>query len=365
MQRNPLVALHDFGQSVWYDNISRDLIASGELARLIAEDGVLGVTSNPSIFERAISTGKLYDADITALAVQGKSVPEIYEALAIADIQAAADLLRPIYDRTDGLDGYISLEVSPRLAYDAAGTVAEARRLFAALGRPNVLIKVPATAAGLLAITELIAAGINVNVTLIFALRAYEAVADAYLFGLEARRARGGDLRRVASVASFFISRVDAAVDDLAPERLRGQAAIANARLAYARFSEIFAGPRWDALAGLGAHVQWPLWASTSTKRNPDVSPTLYVDTLIGPHTVNTMPPATLDAFRDAGQPAETITQGVAEARAFMAELAAAGVDLDAVTENLLVEGVQAFADAFDQLLAGLAAKAQTLERGA
>lgn len=255
--------------------------------------------------------------------------------------------------------------MSPRLAYDVAGTVAEARRLFAALGRPNVLIKVPATAAGLLAITELIAAGINVNVTLIFALRAYEAVADAYLFGLEARRARGGDLRRVASVASFFISRVDAAVDDLAPERLRGQAAIANARLAYARFSEIFAGPRWDALAGLGAHVQRPLWASTSTKRNPDVSPTLYVDTLIGPHTVNTMPPATLDAFRDAGQPAETITQGVAEARAFMAELAAAGVDLDAVTENLLVEGVQAFADAFDQLLAGLAAKAQTLERGA
>jgi len=357
---NRLLALQKYGQSVWIDFISRDALANGELARMV-EDGVLGLTSNPSIFEKAISTGKTYDAEIAELARRGKSAPQIYEALTLADIRAAADLLRPVYDRTDALDGYVSLEVSPYLAHDTAGTIAEARRLWAALDRPNILIKVPGTPAGIPAIAELIRSGINVNVTLLFALDAYEAAANAYLDGLTARTGAGGDVRRAASVASFFVSRVDTAVDKRlaghpAGVPLRGRAAVANARLAYARFQEIFAGPRWEALAARGARTQRPLWASTSAK-DPAYPDTIYVDELIGPHTVNTMPPQTLAAFSDHGRLGETLTQGVAEAAALMGQLAAVGIDMADVTDELLCAGVQAFSDAFDKLLAGLTAK--------
>jgi len=366
MSENRLVALTRFGQSVWIDFISRDALASGELARLV-KDGVLGLTSNPAIFEKAIATGKAYDAEIARLAADGCSVPEIYEALALADIRAAADLLRPVYDRTGGLDGYVSLEVSPRLARDTAGTIAEARRLWTAVGRPNLLIKIPGTPEGVPAIREAISSGINVNVTLLFALGAYEAAAWAYIEGFEQRAAQGQDVSQLASVASFFVSRVDTAVDKLLAGKpggaeLRGKAAVANARLAYARFQQIFTGPRWGALARRGARVQRPLWASTSTK-DPSYPDTIYVDELIGPHTVNTMPPQTLEAFRDHGKLAETVTQDVAGAQAALAALAAAGVDMDAVVTDLLTAGVKAFADAFDRLEAGLAAKVAALQK--
>jgi len=367
MTKNRLVALQDYGQSVWYDNISRDILRSGELARLVAEDGVLGVTSNPTILEKAISSGKLYDADIAALASSGKTVKEIYEVLAIADIGAAADVLRPMYDRTDGVDGYVSLEVSPHLAHDTEGTVAEAKRLFKALARPNICIKVPATPEGIPAIAELIAAGLNINVTLIFALSAYEAVANAYLEGLERWGDRGGNPARIASVASFFVSRLDTVIDKQLvghpdEEALRGRAAIANAKLAYARFQRIFAGPRWETLAARGGRVQRPLWASTSTK-NPAYPDTIYADALIGPHTVDTMPPQTIVAFRDHGHLAETVTQGVAEAQASLARLSAIGVDMGGVTQGLLDAGVKAFSDSFDLLMAGLATKVAALAR--
>ncbi len=364
---NRITALREkYGQSVWIDFISRDALVSGELARLV-DLGVVGLTSNPTIFEKAISLGKTYDADIAALASQGKSLLEIYEALAMADIAAAADLLRPVYDRTDAVDGYVSLEVSPHLAHDTAGTIAEAKRLFAALGRPNVMIKVPGTPAGVPAITELIRSGVNVNVTLLFALDAYQAAAEAYLDGLEARANEGSDIRRVASVASFFVSRLDTAVDRrLAGHpreaELRGRAAVANAKLAYARFQKIFAGPRWEALAKRGARVQRPLWASTSTK-NPAYPDTLYVDEQIGPHTVNTMPPQTLQATLDHGRLAQTITEGVEEARALLATLADVGIDMDEITQELLRAGVKSFADSLDQLLAGLEAKISALSR--
>jgi transaldolase len=353
-----------FGQSAWIDFISRDALVSGELARLV-EEGVVGLTSNPTIFEKAISQGKRYDADIAALASDGKPVKEVYEALAMADITSAADLLRPVYERTDGVDGYVSLEVSPHLAHDTAATIAEARRLFAAVDRPNLMIKVPGTPEGVPAIAELIGSGININVTLLFALDAYEAAAEAYLAGLESWAAKGGDLRRVASVASFFVSRVDTAVDKLlaghaGEGELRGRAAVANAKLAYDRFGELFSGPRWQALASQGARVQRPLWASTSTK-NPSYRDTLYVDDLIGPHTVNTMPPQTLEAFQDHGRLAQTVTAGVDEARALLPRLAAAGIEMELVTQDLLRAGVASFSDSFDQLLNGLQAKMASL----
>jgi transaldolase len=362
---NRITALKEqFGQSVWIDFISRDALDSGELARLV-EGGVVGLTSNPTIFEKAISSGKSYDADIAALASQGKPVKDAYEALAMADIASAADLLRPVYDRTDGLDGYVSLEVSPYLAHDTAGTIAEAKRLFADLGRPNVMIKVPGTPEGLPAIAELIGSGININVTLLFALDAYQAAALAYLDGLEDWAAKGGDVHRVASVASFFVSRLDTLVDKLLvghprEAELRGQAAVANAKLAYARFGGIFSGPRWQALATNGARVQRPLWASTSTK-NPNYRDTIYVDDLIGPHTVNTMPPQTLEAFQDHGQLAQTVTGGVEEAQALLAALAGAGIDMDQVTQDLLRAGVASFSGSFDQLLDGLKGKMASL----
>ena len=351
--------LNQAGQSVWLDYIRRAYIASGELQAII-EAGVTGITSNPSIFEKAIAGSSDYDADIQRLVMTGWGTTGIYEALALDDIGRAADLLRPVYERTAGRDGYVSLEVSPELAHDTAGTIADARRLFAALGRPNVMIKVPATPAGIPAFQTLISEGINVNVTLMFSLAHYEAVAEAYLRGLEARAAAGGDLSRVASVASFFVSRVDSAVDKALAaagnQQLPGKIAVANAKITYQRFQAIFTGPRWQKLAQAGAQPQRVLWASTSTK-NPAYSDTLYVDELIGPHTVNTMPLNTVDAFLDHGTVAETLTAGLDEAQAQLAQLAELGIDLAAITEQLQVAGVDAFATAFRGMLDSVARK--------
>ncbi|MEZ4557309.1 MAG: transaldolase [Caldilineaceae bacterium] len=359
---NRLQALREQGQSVWLDYIERGMLKSGELAELVA-DGVAGVTSNPSIFQSAIAKSDAYTEDLQVLIDRDLSNKEIYEALAIADIQAAADIMRPVYDGANGQDGFVSLEVAPDLAYDTDATIAEAKRLHGMVDRPNLMIKVPATAAGIPAISALIAAGININVTLIFSLDRYAAVKEAYLQGLEARRAQGQPIDRIASVASFFVSRVDsnvdARLDKLATddptnaaqyEALKGKIAVANAKLAYAQFEEVFAGPRWDALQEAGAHVQRPLWASTSTK-NPAYPDLLYVDTLIGPHTVNTMPPATLDAFRDHGTVKRTIDQGLDAAKHALGALAGIGIEIDQVTDELEAEGVQKFATSFEELL--------------
>ncbi len=381
--------LAKLGQAIWFDYIRRSFLASGDLQALI-DEGLRGVTSNPSIFEKAIAGSADYDDALQRLVEEGKTVEEIYEALTLEDIQRAADLLRPVYDETDGADGYVSLEVSPSLAYDTEGTIAEARRLFAALDRPNVMIKVPATPDGIPAIETLIGDGINVNVTLIFSLAHYEVVAKAYIAGLEKLAANGGDpstglrraqssrsgrgLSKVASVASFFVSRVDAAVDRQLDELIRqspisniqslqGKIAIANAKAAYARFSQIFSAPRWERLEAKGARVQRPLWASTSTK-NPLYPDTLYVDGLIGSDTVNTVPPATLNAFRDHGTVALTLESDVDEARAQLAHLAEVGVHLDAVTQQLQDEGVAKFAKSFEALMASIAEKREQLLAG-
>ncbi len=372
----PLIELQQYGQSIWYDNIERRLLINGELARMIAEDGVLGLTSNPTIFEKAISGSRDYDAAIAALAAEGRSVEHIYEALVIDDIRQAADLLRPVYEQTDGLDGYASLEVSPHLAFDTQGTIAEGRRLFAAVNRPNLMIKVPGTPEGIPAIEELIGSGINVNVTLLFAISAYEAAARAYIRGLERLAAAEGDVRRVASVASFFVSRIDTSADKRIAARLaattdpaeqaalralQGKMAIANSKLAYQRFLEIFNEPRFAALRAKGARVQRLLWASTSTK-NPAYPDTMYVDELVGPDTVNTVPQVTLDALRDHGVVrGVTVTEGVAEAQATLAQLEALGISLDEVTREVLEQGVAAFAQSYDQLLAVIAEKRATL----
>jgi transaldolase/glucose-6-phosphate isomerase len=354
--------LAQLGQSIWYDNVRRGLLDSGEMAALI-EAGVSGVTSNPTIFEKAVVSSSDYDAALHDLVGQGKSVEEIYEALALDDIRRTADLLLPNYERTDGADGYVSLEVSPALAPDTDGTIAEARRLFTALDRPNVMIKVPATLAGISAIEALIGEGINVNVTLIFSLAQYRAAAEAYIAGLE-RLAASGDVSRVASVASFFVSRIDTAVDraleEVGEADLQGKIAIANTKIAYVRFKEIFGGERWERLAGQGARVQRPLWASTSTK-NPRYPDTLYVDNLIGPETVNTLPPETLQAFLDHGQVALTLEADLEAARDDLARLADLGVDLDAITRKLLDDGVAAFAKSFEALLGSIAEKRERL----
>jgi transaldolase len=361
--------LADLGQSVWYDFIRRSLITSGELQQLI-DQGVRGITSNPAIFEKAIAGSKDYDEALENLAGDNLEVKEIYETLALADIAQAADLLRPVYDASQGRDGFVSLEVSPELAYDTASTVAEARRLFETLARPNVMIKVPATAQGLPAVSELIGLGVNVNVTLIFSVPNYQDVAAAYLAGLEGLARQGPQvtggvvLDRIGSVASFFVSRLDSAVDKLLESKgqksLAGKAAVANAKVAYDRFQRIFSGPRWDALAAQGARVQRVLWASTSTK-NPDYRPTLYVDELIGPQTVNTVPPATLDRFMTDGKVAETLTQGLDEARGHLSALSEQGIDLEAVTTQLQTDGVTAFAKPFESLMATIAAKRKAL----
>ena len=351
--------LQDLGQSVWYDNISRGTIVSGELQRLIAL-GVSGLTSNPTIFDKAISGSSDYDDALRELAGQGKTTSEIYEALAIEDIRAAADLLRPVYDLTDGADGYASLEVNPHLAHDTESTIAEAKRLFGSLDRPNVMVKVPATPEGIPAVHRLIGEGLNVNVTLTFSLTAYRDVRQAYMAGLEDLDWAGGDVSHIASVASFFVSRVDTAVDALLDERVRagdedmedllGKAAIANAKLAYRDFNEDFGGDRFAVLRSKGARVQRPLWASTSTK-NPNYRDVLYPEALIGPDTVDTMPDATIEAFQDHGRPEITLDRGVAEAETVFESLEAAGISMEQVTAKLLADGVKSFADSFDSLV--------------
>jgi transaldolase len=355
--------LAELGQSIWLDYISRSLIASGELQKLV-DQGLRGVTSNPSIFEKAIAGSADYDEDLNRLVSDGKSVAEIYEDLAMADIQSAADILRPVYEKSGGADGYVSLEVNPALAHDTEATIAEARRLFASLERPNVMIKVPATPAGIPAIETLIGEGVNVNVTLVFSLEQYEAVATAYIAGLEKLALSGGDVGRVASVASFFISRVDTAVDKALEEigntEIQGKIAIDNAKIAYGRFREIFSSDRWKKLATGTARVQRPLWASTSSK-NPAYPDTLYVDNLIGPDTVNTLPPATLDDFLDHGKVAATVETDVDGVRMRMAELAELGMNLDAITNKVLDEGVAAFAKSFEGLIASIAEKRKRL----
>jgi len=359
------------GTAVWLDFVDRKFLNEGGLGKLVAEDAATGVTSNPSIFEKAMGHGDAYDA---ALADFDKANPDAstmarYEHLAIQDIQAAADTLRPVYDRLNAKDGYVSLEVSPYLANDTDATRAEAVKLWEAVDRPNLMIKIPGTDAGVPAIAATIDRGINVNVTLLFSIEAYKKVAMAYVEGLEKRAARGEAIDRIASVASFFVSRIDSKIDDKitamkktstdeadALSALQGKVAIANAKMAYAWYREFVASDRWQALAAKGAMPQRLLWASTGTK-NPDYSDVLYIETLAGPDTVNTMPPKTMDAFRDHGTVADTLTQDVDGARHVMAEAQRLGLDLDGVTDLLVVEGVDSFAKSFDDLLESIAAK--------
>ncbi len=362
---NTIEKLYTLGQSVWCDNLSRKMIDSGELQRLI-DLGVVGITSNPTIFMKAITGGNDYDALLSKESDEDADVLTTYERLVLPDIADAADLLRPVYDRTKGEDGYVSLEVNPKLAYETKGTIDEARRLFAELGRPNVFIKVPATQQGIPAIETLIGEGININVTLIFSVPMYRQVMQAYIQGLRHFGQRGGDLSRVASVASFFVSRVDTLIDKLLDEKrkagakvegLMGHAAVANAKLAYACFVEAFDRKgEFGPLVEKGAGVQRPLWASTSTK-NPAYPDTKYVDDLVGPDTVNTMPPETLSATLDHGKTEVTIDRDVDGAKMILARLGEVGVDLNAVTDQLTVEGVNAFAKSFDELLANLETK--------
>jgi len=374
MSANPLKELLQYGQSVWYDNIQRGLLRSGALQRLV-DEGVRGVTSNPTIFKNAISQGEEYRADILALSQAGKSPLEIYEALAIADIGAAADVLRPIYDQSDGLDGYVSIEVNPWLAHDTQATIAEARRLFATLGRPNIMIKVPATMEGIPAIRALIGEGVNVNVTLLFAVEMYRRAAAAYLAGLEDAAAAGRPLKRIASVASFFVSRVDtladrllqtkieAAQDEAERARLRalqGKLAIASAKIAYRDYKEIFGSSRFQRLAEQGARPQRLLWASTSTK-NPAYRDVVYVEELIGAPTVNTMPPQTIEAFKDHGRLRNSLEEDLAGAEAIIRQFEEAGLSISAITDQLLEEGVAAFAQSFDELLAAIQAQMQAV----
>lgn len=362
---NPLKQLARFGQSIWLDYIRRSLMTSGDLRKMVEEDGLGGMTSNPSIFEKAMG-GAEY-ADYLAELRKNKSLDAkgIYEGLAIRDIQDAADVLRPVYDRTKRHDGYVSMEVSPYLAYKTQETIDEALRLWKAVDRPNLMIKIPGTPAGVPAIETVLREGVNVNVTLLFSQDMYEEVAWAFIRALEQRGAKGQDLAGIAGVASFFVSRIDAAVDAMIDERLpqaapeqkklmesvRSNVAIANAKLAYERYQRIFSGPRWEVLAAKGAQTQRLLWASTSTK-NPNLRDVLYIEELIGKDTVNTIPPATYDAFRDHGVPRASLTEDVEGARTVMANLAAAGISIDTVTSDLVIAGVKQFEDAFTKLLA-------------
>jgi transaldolase len=373
---NPLIRLKTQGQSVWYDNIDRTQLISGEFKRLLDEDGIVGVTANPTIFEKSISGGHAYDEQMKALISAGKSTNEIYEALVIQDIRTVADLLDPIYERTNALDGYVSLEVSPELAHDTQGTLNEVRRFWQTVDRPNLMIKIPATPAGIPAIEQALTEGINVNITLIFALANYTEVAEAYLSALENRNAEGRDISRIASVASFFVSRVDTLVDRLLAEKiqqsrdsaeqehlqaLEGKAAIANARLVYQEFKRLFQTPRFETLKHSGAHVQRPLWASTSTK-NPAYRDVLYAEELIGPDTVDTMPLETIRNFRAHGNVARTVEHNPARAEAELAALESVGIHYDQVTRQLQDEGVQKFADSFHQLFAGLESKHRAIK---
>ncbi len=371
MTENPLRQLEQFGQSIWLDYIRRQMITSGELRRFIEEDGLKGVTSNPSIFEKAIAGSRDYDEAIRGLARQNKSIEEIYQVLTVQDMQWAADLLFPLYEKLDGRDGFVSLEVNPHLARDTEGTIAEARRLWQAVERPNIFIKVPATLEGLPAITQLISEGINVNVTLLFGLPRYERVAEAYIAGLEERAAQGQSLKRVASVASFFLSRIDVLMDfrlekimaagdpqATAARNLRGEVAIASAKMAYAIYQRIFSSRRFQALAAKGARPQRVLWASTSTK-NPEYSDVKYVEPLIGPDTINTLPLETLNAYRDHGNPAPRLDAGLDTAASVLQRLPELGIDLNQITQKLEDEGIEKFNQPYDSLLCTLEAKRQ------
>jgi transaldolase len=369
--------LHDLqaqGQSVWYDNIRRGLITSGELQQLI-DDGVVGITSNPTIFEKAMAEGSDYDDDLERLAKAGKDARQVFEVLSLADIGNAADMLRGVYDKTNALDGYVSIEVSPVLAHDTEATIKEARHLWSSLNRPNIMIKVPATPEGIPAIETLIGEGINVNVTMLFALDNYREVADAYLKGLEARAGRGEALDRVASVASIFVSRIDTAIDGQLDQKikatddqaeqsklraLQGKAAIANAKATYAVYQEIYASDRFAALKAKGARPQRLLWASTSTK-NPAFPDLMYVEALVGPDTVDTMPPATVTAFMDHGTAKPTLTEGLDEAPRTLEALGDVGIDVPATMQKLQDDGVASFAKSFETMIGAIQKKVEAL----
>jgi len=369
MKDNPLKKLETLGQSIWLDYIRRDLITSGQLRRLIEEDGLRGMTSNPAIFEKAIAGSNIYNQDIREMALKKKDLKAIYETISQRDVQNAADEFRVIYKKTDDKDGYVSLEVSPHLAYDTKGTIEEARRLWVALNRPNVFIKVPATSDGLPAIRQLISEGINVNVTLLFGLPRYRQVAEAYIAGLEARLAQGKPMKHIASVASFFLSRIDTLVDPLVEKflepsgkkteiakKVHGQVAISSAKAAYQIYKDIFSSNRFKKLADNGARVQRLLWASTSTK-NPEYSDIKYIEAIIGPDTVNTVPLETIDAYRDHGDPKLRLEQDVEEANWIMAKLPELEINIDKVTQQLEDEGVKKFSEPFDKLMESLAKK--------
>jgi transaldolase len=372
---NPLLELKALGQSVWLDDIDRGQLRSGLFGRLIDEDGLAGATGNPTIFEHSITHDTTYDEQMQQLLQEGKGPKEIYEALAMTDERMVADLLRPIYDRTNGQDGFVSIEVSPYLAQDTEGTLSEVRRFWQTIDRPNLMVKIPSTPAGIPAIRRALAEGININITLIFSLENYRQVAEAYLDALEERRASGKDISHIASVASFFVSRVDVLVDHLLEDRikatgdhaeqqkltaLQGKAAIANARLAYQEFKRLFGGPRFEALKQRGAHVQRPLWASTGAK-NPAYRDVLYVEELIGPDTVNTMPLKTLESFRDHGRVRLSIEENLSQAQADLAALEDVGIHYDQVTRQLQEEGVQKFIDSFQKLFQCIESKQHVL----
>ncbi len=377
MATNPLTRIQEFGQSVWYDNISRDLVTSGELQRLIDEDGVVGQTSNPNFFKEAIVGKDDYDDQMRELARQGKSVEEIYEALTTTDVRNCCDVFRPIYDRTDGRDGFVSIEVSPVLAHDTRRTVEEGRRLWKLVDRPNLMIKVPAAPEGIPAITQLLSEGINVNVTLVFSIASYKEVMNAYFEGLEKRVQQGQPIDRIASVGSFFVSRVDVAVDKMLDDkmkdasgaekeqlqRLLGKAAIANAKDAYWTFRKVFSGPRWEALAAKGARFQRPLWASTGAK-NPNYRDILYAEELIGPDTVDTMGPPTIAAFRDHGNVRNSVEEDYAGAQQVLRDLADVGIDMAKVTQDLQDAGIKQFADSFEATVSDVGKKVEQF-RGA
>ena len=366
-QQNPLKELAEYGQSPWLDFIRRNLITSGELQRLIDEDGLKGVTSNPAIFEKALSAGDDYKDFIREKAAAAKDANDLYEQIAVRDIQSAADILKRVYEATDKRDGYVSLEVSPALAGDTEKTLEEARRLWKIVDRPNLMVKVPATTEGIPAIEQLISEAININVTLLFSQDAYRKVAEAFVAGLEKRAAAGEDLSVVASVASFFVSRIDSLIDAQIEEKLqtasgedktllenlRGKVAVANAKMAYQIYEEIFSGERWEKLEKKGAQTQRVLWASTSTK-NPEFRDVLYVEELIGKDTVNTIPPATWDAFRDHGHLRNSLTENIEDAKKTLADLEKAGISLKDATDKLLIDAVRLFVEPFDKMIAAV-----------